>query len=156
MKFCRIVWYLFICLLNCVSTCDCGPSFNTFVHAVTVVVIVKVQSIKVLLNVLLFWELILVHKFCVSVLFFVCLFWVLGREFFTHMETCFCINIWMTLKQYGNAIWDHISRSELFWSKFVCCLITNHSWLMGIHVYSNEGPHPSPREDNNEIIKKHQ
>ena len=34
-------------------------------------------------------------------------------------------------------------------------LDTNHSMVMGIHVYSNEGPYLFPRRDNNEIAKIH-
>ena len=32
---------------------------------------------------------------------------------------------------------------------------TKHLWKKGIHVCSNEEPHPSPRGDNNEIAKIH-
>ena len=32
-------------------------------------------------------------------------------------------------------------------------LDTKHSWVMGIQVSSNEGPCPSPKGDNSEIVK---
>ena len=32
---------------------------------------------------------------------------------------------------------------------------TKHPWIKGIKIYSNEGPHPFPREDNYEIVKIH-
>ena len=34
-------------------------------------------------------------------------------------------------------------------------LSTKYPWEKGIHVCSNERPHPSPRGDNYEIVKKH-
>ena len=30
-----------------------------------------------------------------------------------------------------------------------------HPWVKGIQVFTNEGPHPFPREDNYEIAKIH-
>ena len=30
---------------------------------------------------------------------------------------------------------------------------TKHPWVDGIHIFTNKGPHPSSRGDNNKIIK---
>ena len=53
----------------------------------------------------------------------------------------------------------HLQNLKIFFSRttepFSTKLDTKHPWVKGIQVYSNEGPHPSPRGDNNEIAKIH-
>jgi hypothetical protein len=52
--------------------------------------------------------------------------------------------------------WVHL---KIFFSRTVGPILTrlgtNHPWVKGIHISSNEGDHPYPRRDNSERVKIH-